>query len=153
MKRFDDFDPEDLEDPESKRLGKQGRKLLMQNRASSFRCQHCAFDVPMQAVGSTQRNHCPRCLWSRHVDEEVGDRRATCLASMEPIGLSLKSNGGELMLVHQCCGCGKVARNRLSGDDDAYQVEEIFKASQLATNLPLGIDYLSDTEELRRQLG
>lgn len=152
MKHFDDFDPEDLFDADSKRLGKQGRKLLKQNRAESFRCQHCSFDVPMHAVGSTQRNHCPRCLWSRHVDEEVGDRRATCLASMEPVGLSLKANGGELMLVHRCCGCGKVGRNRLSGDDDTKVVEEVFTSSLLAEDLPGGITYLRDVEELRRQL-
>lgn len=153
MKRFDDFDPEDLGDQDGKRLGKTGRKLLKQSRAENFRCQHCGFDVPMQAVGSTQRNHCPRCLWSRHVDEEVGDRRSTCLASMEPIALSLKANGGELMLVHRCCGCGKVGRNRLSADDDTKAVEGVFEASLRDTNLPGGIDYLRDTEELRRQLG
>jgi predicted Zn-ribbon and HTH transcriptional regulator len=153
MKHFDDFDPEDLLDTDSKRLGKQGRKLLKLNRAESFRCQHCGFDVPMQAVGSTQRNHCPRCLWSRHVDEEVGDRRSSCLASMEPVGVSLKSNGGELMLVHRCCGCGKVMRNRLSGDDDLYEVERVFEVSLRAENLPVGIEYLRDSEELRRQLG
>ena len=72
---------------------------------------------------------------------------------MEPIALSLKANGGELMLVHRCCGCGKVGRNRLSADDDTKAVEGVFEASLRDTNLPGGIDYLRDTEELRRQLG
>ncbi|MDP2587804.1 MAG: RNHCP domain-containing protein [bacterium] len=82
-----------------------------------FTCVHCHTLVLLKALGTQNRNHCPRCLWSRHVDESVGDRSADCLESMEPIGLTTKSNQ-ELMLVHRCTGCGKVSKNRLAGDDD-----------------------------------
>lgn len=128
-KRFDDFDPEDLHGQDSKRLGLQGRRLLKLNRAETFRCQHCGADVPLMVWGSENRNHCPLCLWSRHVDEAIGDRRATCLASMEPVGLTLKKGGGELMVIHRCCGCDKLNKNRLGGDDNEVIVLNLLEKS------------------------
>lgn len=128
MPTFDDYDPEDYSHGDGKRLPKQGRRLLKLNRAESFRCAHCGFDVPMDVPGSTQRNHCPICLWSRHVDEEIGDRASTCLASMEPIGLTLKSDGVEVMVIHRCCACDKLSKNRLAGDDNPVTIEKIHAA-------------------------
>ena len=110
------------------RLSPLGRKRLRQVRADTFRCQHCSADVPMDAVGSTQRNHCPYCLWSRHVDESVGDRKATCQTSMEPVAISLKGDG-EVTIVHACCGCDKVGRNRISADDDEQLILKLVSAT------------------------
>ena len=46
---------------------------------NSFRCRHCGLDVPTQAFGTAHRNHCPNCLWSRHLDDDSpGDRDADC---------------------------------------------------------------------------
>ena len=62
----------------------------------SFRCRRCRLDVPMAAPGTQHRNHCPNCLWSRHVDDDVpGDRSADCAGSMEPIGVSVRDDGGD----------------------------------------------------------
>ncbi len=50
---------------------------------------------------------------------------------MKPIGLTLnniKTNphtgrtSGELMIVHQCLRCGKIACNRIAGDDNSHAV-------------------------------
>ena len=38
---------------------------------NSFRCKHCGLDVPMDAPGTAHRNHCPNCLWSRHLDDDT----------------------------------------------------------------------------------
>jgi hypothetical protein len=79
-------------------------------------------------AGVQSRNHCPLCGWSRHLDwREPGDRRASCRAPMEPIGLTTKRSrnkyarerDGELMLIHRCTSCGKLAINRVAADDDA----------------------------------
>src|SRR4029079_510493 len=51
---------------------------------SSFRCVHCRLDVPTDAPGTAHRNHCPNCLWSRHLDVDPRDREYDCLASTEP---------------------------------------------------------------------
>ena len=39
---------------------------------SGFVCSHCGKKV--EPLGYTSRNHCPFCLWSRHVDIFPGDR-------------------------------------------------------------------------------
>jgi hypothetical protein len=56
------------------------------------------------------------CLWSRHVDEEPGDRRCACRAAMEPVAVEVR-NDGEWALVHRCTGCGTLRTNRVAGDD------------------------------------
>ncbi len=84
----------------------------------SFRCRNCRLDVPMAAPGTKHRNHCPTCLWSRHVDgDRPGDRAADCAAVMEPLAVSVREDG-EWALVHRCAGCGTVRLNRIAGDDN-----------------------------------
>jgi hypothetical protein len=155
--KFDDYDPTDWEG-DSKSLGKEGRQLLRLNRAESFRCQHCGADVPLLVMGSENRNHCPLCLWSRHVDVAIGDRKATCLASMEPLGLTLKKGGGELMVVHRCCGCGKVSKNRLAGDDNAVAVMNLLeqyveRVKHNEFKAPEGIEFCNDKAAIQKILG
>jgi hypothetical protein len=84
---------------------------------ASFRCGHCRLDVPIQAVGTAHRNHCPNCLWSRHVDDSPGDRAADCGALMEPIAITVRG-GGEWVLVHRCRACDEIHLNRTAGDDN-----------------------------------
>ena len=84
----------------------------------SFRCRNCRLDVSMAAPGTRHRNHCPNCLWSLHVDDDVpGDRAADCGGSMEPIGVSARDDG-EWALVHRCTACSTVHVNRIAGDDN-----------------------------------
>ncbi len=84
---------------------------------SSFRCVHCRLDVPAVAPGTAHRNHCPNCLWSRHVDDVPGDRASDCHASMEPIAITVRGDG-EWILIHRCAGCGVLHANRTAGDDN-----------------------------------
>lgn len=84
---------------------------------SSFRCGHCRLDVPTSAPGTAHRNHCPSCLWSRHVDVVPGDRASDCGASMEPIAITVRKDG-EWVLIHRCLGCGELDSNRIAGDDN-----------------------------------
>jgi len=114
---------------DGKKLNKISRRLIIQDRSRSFRCVHCKADVPTNAVGTAHRNHCPLCLWSRHVDESIGDRKSNCLASMKPIGLTVKNTGGELMVVHKCLKCHKISKNRIAADDNTYVLFSLFKES------------------------
>jgi hypothetical protein len=97
----------------SKRLDARHRE------PSTFRCRNCSLDVPMAAPGTAHRNHCPNCLWSRHVDDSPGDRAAAtdCGASMEPVSVSVRPDG-EWALVHRCTNCRSVHLNRIAGDDN-----------------------------------
>jgi len=83
----------------------------------SFTCVHCKCTIPFQSFGTKQRNHCPLCLWSRHVDDKIGDRRSPCAQPMEPISIATKADG-EWSIVHRCIGCGQLRTNRIAGDDD-----------------------------------
>lgn len=83
----------------------------------AFRCVHCKQFIGAPISGGRHRNHCPNCLWSRHVDDRVpGDRKSDCHAAMEPVGRIVRRNG-EQVLVHQCRGCGKQDPNRIAADD------------------------------------
>lgn len=84
---------------------------------NDFTCIHCKGHVPVQAWGTRHRNHCPLCLWSRHVDDEPGDRACACRSGMEPIGIEVRQDG-EWALIHRCTGCGTIGTNRVAGDDE-----------------------------------
>lgn len=96
----------------------RARRAARPRNGGSFRCRHCQLDVPLEAPGTTHRNHCPGCLWSCHLDDDVpGDRDADCGASMEPIAITVRG-AGEWVLVHRCLGCGEVHLNRTAADDN-----------------------------------
>lgn len=85
-------------------------------RSHGFTCIHCRHQIATQAHGTRHRNHCPCCLWSRHVDEYIGDRQAACRAPMEPIGIDVRGDG-EWAIIHRCTSCGIIRTNRIAGDD------------------------------------
>ena len=107
---------------------------------ASFRCVHCGTDVPMSAPGTAHRNHCPSCLWSRHVDDEPGDRGSDCKASMEPIAITVR-NDGEWVLIHRCAACGVLHSNRAAGDDNVLLLVRL--AVKPLAQPPFPLDRLS----------
>jgi RNHCP domain len=97
---------------------KGSRQRARPHDGGSFRCRHCQLDVPVDAPGTKHRNHCPGCLWSRHLDGGVpGDRTAECGSSMEPIAVTVRGDG-EWVLVHRCLACDVIHLNRSAGDDN-----------------------------------
>lgn len=44
-----------------------------------FICEHCGQHVPK--LGYSCRNHCPYCLYSKHVDVNPGDRQEDVMES------------------------------------------------------------------------
>ena len=82
-----------------------------QRRIESFHCAQCGAAV--QGDGYT--NHCPHCLWSRHVDIHPGDRAADCGGMMEP--RSIEYRGGQFTITHHCSACPHVRRNRAAPND------------------------------------
>ena len=77
-----------------------------------FICEMCS----TENFGNGYTNHCYRCLWSKHVDVNPGDRAANCGGLMEPVGAEQKS--GEIIIVHKCIKCQHIKRNRAAADDD-----------------------------------
>lgn len=136
MKHYDSFN--------SKKYREQSWKKEHNN--GGFKCSHCKqFVVINSQMGTVNRNHCNICLWSKHVDEEKGDRKAVCHGGMEPIGLTFKHEGyskiGEIMLVHACHGCTKLSINRIARDDPEYLVMSVFENSiQGPTSMKEGLE-------------
>lgn len=86
-------------------------------RQEVFVCGNCQVDIQPLAAGS-YRNHCPHCLFSKHVDEfGPGDREATCLGLMKPVGLDSNTKKG-FVILHECTKCDKKNRNKSAPDDD-----------------------------------
>ncbi|HMB66205.1 MAG TPA: RNHCP domain-containing protein [Patescibacteria group bacterium] len=83
-----------------------------QRTREDFVCENCGGSVE----GSGYTNHCPYCLYSKHVDINPGDRQETCGGLMEPVGVKVK--GGEYIIVHRCIRCGFKKRNKVCPQDN-----------------------------------
>jgi DNA-directed RNA polymerase subunit RPC12/RpoP len=89
-----------------------------------FICVGCSKKVSYDAPGTKNRNHCPYCLASLHVDEIIGDRSSQCHGLMPAIGKFYKPDGEE-MLAHKCQKCGQIRKNRVAGDDSYEEIDKL----------------------------
>ena len=86
-------------------------------KKEDFVCEVCGAKV----IGTGYTNHCPKCLWSKHVDQDVpGDRLATCQGLMEPAGVEFLH--GKYTLIHRCQKCAKTSRNKTSSEDNFEKI-------------------------------
>ena len=85
----------------------------------NFRCGKCGREVE----GNGYTNHCPECLWSKHVDVNPGDRAAECGGMMEPIDVVLEA--GEYVLTHHCKKCGFTRRKKVEAEDNFDEVTKL----------------------------
>ncbi|HMP67387.1 MAG TPA: RNHCP domain-containing protein [Candidatus Paceibacterota bacterium] len=92
-----------------------------QKRVEDFSCEKCGF----ANVGNGYTNHCKKCLWSKHVDINPGDRAEKCGGLMEPI--LLHNNSDEFFIRHKCITCGFEKNNKFQDGDN---FEELIKISQ-----------------------
>lgn len=80
-----------------------------------FVCEHCGAKV--NKLGYSCRNHCPVCLYSKHVDINPGDRLETCHGLLEPIGLETNGKKGYI-IISKCQKCGAIRKNKVAEDDN-----------------------------------
>ena len=121
--------------------GKENKEVIeAELQEGGFVCCGCGKRVEFsEDIGTKHRNHCPKCLSSKHLDKEFsGDRAAMCGGCMSPMGLTFKQEGidkygkpkkGELMIVHQCNDCGAISINRLAADDEEGIILKLFADS------------------------
>jgi hypothetical protein len=88
-------------------------------KIEDFACGHCRKKVK----GNGYTNHCPNCLWSKHVDINPGDRAEKCKGLMEPVNLELKN--GEYILTHRCEKCGAKKRCKTNVNDSITALTEL----------------------------
>ena len=90
-----------------------------QKRVEDFVCEHCGVKV----IGNGFTNHCPQCLWGKHVDVNPGDRAAACGGMMEPIGI--ETSAGDYTIVHRCIKCGFERKNKAAPEDSIEKIVDI----------------------------
>ena len=80
-----------------------------------FICENCGNKV--KKLGYTSRNHCPICLYSKHLDINPGDRQENCHGLLEPIGLEISNKKG-YVIIFKCKKCGAIRKNKSAEDDN-----------------------------------
>lgn len=91
-----------------------------QKRTENFACENCGYEV----IGGGYTDHCPNCLFSKHVDINPGDRKAECGGIMEPV--SVESKRDRYIIHYLCRGCD-YKHQIISSPADNF--EEILKLS------------------------
>ena len=84
-------------------------------RDEEFVCENCGKKV--SKLGYTSRDHCPHCLYSKHVDNMPGDREAECRGLLKPVQVELDSKKG-YVIIYKCEKCGAIRKNKAAVDDD-----------------------------------
>ncbi len=88
-----------------------------------FICENCGKKV--QKLGYTARDHCPYCLYSKHVDINPGDRNNACKAMLKPIGIEKFKNS--FKIIYKCEKCNKTHKNIMAIDDNMDLIIELSK--------------------------
>ena len=84
-------------------------------RDEEFVCEYCGKKV--SKLGYTSRDHCPYCLYSKHVDNMPGDREEECKGLLKPVQVELDSKKG-YVIIYKCEKCGAIRKNKAAIDDD-----------------------------------
>jgi hypothetical protein len=87
-----------------------------QRKIENFICEHCGAEI----IGNGYTDHCPVCLWGKHVDINPGDRAAECGGAMEPLGI--EERGGEYRIQYQCQKCHHKFTVKAAENDEANQI-------------------------------
>jgi len=90
-------------------------------KVENFICENCGFKV----MGNGYTNHCPNCLYSKHVDINPGDRLCNCHGLMRPIDILQKN--GEFIILHKCEKCGFERKNKVNDGDNYRVIMEVSK--------------------------
>jgi len=90
-----------------------------QRTIEDFVCENCGEEVK----GSGYTNHCPNCLYSKHVDINPGDRANSCGGLMKPIDAYFEAQ--EWFLIQKCQKCGEEKKIKVAKNDNFGIIESI----------------------------
>ena len=97
------------------------KKFIMKDE--NFICENCNKEV--NKLGYTARDHCPFCLYSKHVDINPGDRQNTCKGLLKPIGIEKFKDSFKIL--YKCNKCNMEHKNIMAIDDNMDIIIEISK--------------------------
>ncbi len=92
-------------------------------RPEDFTCANCG--VKVHGTGYT--DHCPSCLWSKHLDVNPGDRAAACDGMMKPVSAVCDHNG-TFTITYLCMRCGMRRRFKQAENDSREELERLLNA-------------------------
>lgn len=87
----------------------------------SFVCENCKNLV--KKLEYSARDHCPICLYSKHVDINPGDRLNTCKGLLKPIGIEKYRD--TYKIIYKCLKCGCIHKNIMALDDNMDLIIEL----------------------------
>lgn len=93
----------------------------------SFICENCGYDV--NKLDYSARDHCPKCLYSKHVDIMPGDRLNECQGLMKPISIEKYKN--TYKIIYKCLKCGQLHKNIMATDDNYDMIIKLSVANQI----------------------
>ena len=94
-------------------------------RDEEFICENCGQLV--NPLGYTARDHCPHCLYSKHVDIMPGDRANPCKGLLEPIGIEKFKDTYKIL--YKCTSCNEPHKNIMAKDDNMELIIELSKVN------------------------
>ena len=88
-----------------------------------FMCEQCGKNVTK--LEYTARDHCPYCLYSKHVDINPGDRLNECKGLLRPIDIEKYKD--TYKIIYKCNKCGETHKNIMARDDNIDLIIELSK--------------------------
>lgn len=92
-------------------------------RDEEFICENCGQQV--LPLGYTARDHCPHCLYSKHVDIMPGDRANPCKGLLKPVGIEKFKDTYKIL--YKCDSCNEPHKNIMAKDDSMELIIELSK--------------------------
>lgn len=90
-------------------------------RDEPFICENCHKKV--EKLNYTSRDHCPYCLYSKHVDINPGDRENNCQGLLQPI--SIEKFKSTYKIIYKCQKCNQLHKNIIANDDNYDKIIEL----------------------------
>ncbi|MDD2434708.1 MAG: RNHCP domain-containing protein [Bacilli bacterium] len=104
------------------------KKFTMRDEA--FICENCSESV--EPLKYSARDHCPHCLYSKHVDINPGDRNNNCHGLLIPIGIEKFKD--TYKIIYKCNKCNETHKNIIANDDQMDLIIELSVIKKNNTN-------------------
>ena len=88
-----------------------------------FTCDNCKALV--NELKGSARDHCNKCLYSKHVDVFPGDRSNNCHGLLKPIAIEKFKD--KYKIVYKCEKCGEIHKNIMAVDDNFEKIIELMQ--------------------------
>ena len=84
---------------------------------NQYKCPVCGW-TPAADEPNNEWEHCPNCLSSIHVEDEMGFE---CGGVLEPVSIWVKPCG-EWEIIQRCRDCGEMKNSQMSEDDSPLKI-------------------------------